>query len=134
MKIKGFVRANSGRFCSSLNDFLIQTIIFFQKARMPKKQAKRKLLKYDHEKMIQAVEAVKSGAIPIRVAATKYGVPKSTLGDKMSGRSDLDTNIGRRAALSEAVENKIVDTVLEASKRGMGISRRQLFARTSANK
>jgi len=81
--------------------------------------------------MVQAVEAVKSGAMSIRVAATKYGIPKSTLGDKMSGRSYLDTNIGRRPALSEAVENKIVDTVLEASKRGMGISRRQLFARTS---
>jgi hypothetical protein len=131
MKIKGFDRANSGRFSSSLNDFLIQTIIFFQKAQMPKKQAKRKLLKYDHEKMIQAVEAVNSGAMSIRVAATKYGVPKSTLGDKMSGRRDLDTNIGRRDALSEAVENKIVDTVLEASMRGMGISRRQLFTRTS---
>jgi len=45
MKIKGFDRANSGRFSSSLNDFLVQTIIIFQKAQMPKKQAKRKLLK-----------------------------------------------------------------------------------------
>jgi len=60
--------------------------------------------------MVQAVEAVKSGAMSIRVAATKYGIPKSTLGDKMSGRSYLDTNIGRRPALSEAVENKIVDS------------------------
>lgn len=66
MNIKGFDRANSGRFSSSLNEFLIPTIIFFiQKAQMPMKQAKRKLQNYDHEKMAQAVKAIKSGAMSI---------------------------------------------------------------------
>nr|XP_022314252.1 uncharacterized protein LOC111118860 [Crassostrea virginica] len=95
-----------------------------------KRNVKRKLLQYDHESLVKAVDEVKNGSLSIRAAAKRFKVPKSTIADKISGRSDLDTNIGRQPALPKFVEDKVVGNVIEASKRGMGISRRQLFART----
>lgn len=95
---------------------------------MPKQR--KKILNYEHESIIKATEAVRNGSMSIRAAAATFGVPKSTVADKISGRSDLETNIGRRPALPQSVETKVVNSVLEASKRGMGISCRQLFART----
>ncbi|XP_069112283.1 tigger transposable element-derived protein 6-like [Argopecten irradians] len=89
------------------------------------------LLKYDRNDLVNAVNAVKNGSMSVRRAAAEFNVPKSTLGDKVSGRSDVESKMGRPPALPESVEGNIVENVLEASKRGMGISRRQLFARTA---
>lgn len=87
---------------------------------------------YDHNKLVQATIAVKNDSMSVRKEAKHFEVPKFTLGDKVSGRSDLHTNPGKAAILPAEVENQIVKTVINASKRGMGISCRQLFARTGA--
>jgi hypothetical protein len=43
-------------------------------------------LKYSPSKMKQAIASVKSGALSRRKAAELFGVPKTTLLDKLSGR------------------------------------------------
>jgi ABC-type arginine transport system ATPase subunit len=65
------------------------------------------------------------------IAAEAFKVPKSTISDKIRGRSDLESNIGRPPSLPKSIEGKIVENVIEASRRGMGISRRQLLQRTA---
>ncbi|XP_021369223.1 uncharacterized protein LOC110460570 [Mizuhopecten yessoensis] len=82
--------------------------------------------------MEQATIAVKNVSMSVRKAAAHFAVPKSTLGDKVSGRSDLVTSPGKAPVLPQNVEEKIVKTVITASKCCMGISCRQLFARTGA--
>lgn len=88
-------------------------------------------MQYHHSDLFKAVEAVRSNQMSIRNAAETFHVPKSTISDKVTGRSEIDANIGRKPSLPECVENKIAENVVEASKRGMGVSRAQLFQRTA---
>lgn len=52
------------------------------------------------------------------------------LENHVSGKYDMETQMGRKPALPEVVENKIVVTLKHASKQGIGISRAQLLRRT----
>lgn len=88
-------------------------------------------MQYHHSDLVKAVEAVRSNLMSIRKAEETFHVPKSTISDKVTGRSEIDANIGRKPSLPECVENKIAENVVEASKRGMGVSRAQLFQRTA---
>lgn len=97
----------------------------------PNKKRGRKLMQYHHSDLVKAVEAVRSNLMSIRKAAETFHVPKSTNSDKVTSRSEIDANIGRKPSLPECVENKIAENVVEASKRGMGVSRAQLFQRTA---
>lgn len=97
----------------------------------PNKKRGRKLMQYHHSDLVKAVEAVRSNLMSIRKAAETFHVPKSTISDKVTGRSEIDGYIGRKPSLPECVENKIAENVVEASKRGMGVSRAQLFQRTA---
>lgn len=95
------------------------------------KKRGRKLQQYDYSDLVKAVEAVRSNLMSIRKAAEAFHVHKSTICDKVTGRSEIDANIGRKPSLPKCVENKIAKNVVEASKRGMGVSRARLFQRTA---
>ena len=90
----------------------------------------RKLKQYDHAALLEAVKAVRNKSMSVRKAALEFNVPRSTISDKVTGRSDLETNMGRPPSLPSEIESKLVGNVVEASRRGIGISRKQLFART----
>jgi hypothetical protein len=50
-------------------------------------------------------------------AAKKYGVPETTLRDRVSGRVDIDCcNMGKSPILSLDEENKLVKHLLEVAK------------------
>lgn len=71
----------------------------------PNKKRGRKLMQYHHSDLVKAVEAVRSNLMSIRKAAETFHVPKSTISDKVTGRSEIDANIGRKPSLPECVEN-----------------------------
>ena len=52
--------------------------------RSPKKVKKRK--QWSEESMIAAIDAVKDGTMGVLRAAKQYGVPRQTLGDRVSGK------------------------------------------------
>ena len=95
---------------------------------MPRKYnpSKRGHYGHDHAKMQLALDAVKNG-MSIRKAAEKYEVPKSTLSDKKSGKSEIGVKSGRKPFLDENVEQEIVSKVSQAAEMGFGMSKRQVL-------
>jgi hypothetical protein len=59
-----------------------------------------------------------------------FNVPRSILENHVSGKYDLNVKMGRKPALPEEVENKIVHTLKVAARQRIGISRYQLLRRT----
>ena len=92
---------------------------------------KGKNLQYSKQNLENAVIAVQCGE-SIRLASVKYGIPKSTIGDRISGRFDISKPIvhGRPPAIPNEIEKKIVESVKMAAKMGVGLSRKQILART----
>ena len=90
-----------------------------------------KILQYNRQDLENAVKAVEAGD-SIRQASVKYGIPRSTIGDRISGRFDIKEPVvhGRPPAIPFAVENKIVASVKMAAKMGVGLSRKQILTRT----
>ena len=50
---------------------------------------KRPKLNYNEDALLHAVAEVKNKTLSIRAASEKYGVPHSTLGDRVTGRFGL---------------------------------------------
>ena len=83
---------------------------------------KAKILQYDLSSLDNAVKCVK--------AAEHFKVPKSTVGDRVTGKREIVVGRGRKPALPLELENSIVQSVKRASQLGVGVSRRQLLTRT----
>lgn len=83
---------------------------------------------YSTEKMLLAVDAVKSG-LSIRKAAEKYGVPRSSLGDRISGRIAPDARPGKMPVIPAEVESAMVEKAMSLADQGFGVSKKQLTAR-----
>jgi hypothetical protein len=101
---------------------------------MPRKykHTKRgKTLNYDQAALEQAVQEVRAGRMSVRLAAESFSVPKSTIGDRLSGKYSMNVNHGRPPALPRNVEEVIVKSLKMAAKQGMGLSRKQIMRRTN---
>lgn len=83
---------------------------------------------YPIENMIGAVEAVRAGS-SVREAAAKYGVPKSTLGDRISGRIDVEARPGRAPVIPKDIEDAMVSKAMSRADQGFGLSKRTMIAR-----
>lgn len=95
---------------------------------MPKPY-KRKKEPYNNKRMQEAVSAVLKGTYSIRKAADIINVNKSTLQDTMKKKFKNPGKPGRRTTIPPEIEEKIANALKEASRQGMGISRRQLLRR-----
>ena len=62
---------------------------------------------YDKEKLTEAVRAVKNGMAK-RTAAKKYGIPRTSLYDKLNGKYREGKGKGRDPFLSEEEEQNLV--------------------------
>ncbi|XP_022342950.2 uncharacterized protein LOC111136409 [Crassostrea virginica] len=101
---------------------------------MPRKAVGKKrgkyVASYSKETLQRAIEAIQNENMSFRKAEKTFHVPKSTLENHVSGKYDLNSRMGRKPALPEAVESKIVETLKHAAKQGIGVSRTQLLRRT----
>ena len=59
--------------------------------------------------MDKACEAVLSHKLSVRLAAEEYGVPRSTLNDKVSGKVPVQAKSGRKAYLTDEEEDRLVE-------------------------
>ncbi|VDH90293.1 Hypothetical predicted protein [Mytilus galloprovincialis] len=110
--------------------YLLFLFFFFRMLRV--KKTKSKELKYDITALENAIRSVKSGEMSVRKAAQHFNVPKSTVGDRVTGKRDLEVGRGRKPALPLELEKSIVQSVKRASQLGVGLSRKQLLTRTGA--
>lgn len=78
-------------------------------------------MNYTHENLQKAVNDVKSHRKTLREAAECYGIPKSTLYDKVKGIKTKKH--GGQTKLSELDEKKLVDGIITLSEWGFPITR-----------
>lgn len=86
---------------------------------------------YSPETLERAVNAVQNGSMSVRESSAHFNVPRSTIGDRMSGKHDMHVPNGRPPHIPREVENKIVDAVKMAARRGIGLTRKQILLRTN---
>ena len=86
----------------------------------PSKRTKRK--QWTNEQMEKALEKVKSGNISINQAAKDYGVPPTTLKNRVSGRVEHNTNPGPPRYLEK---KEFADFLMQTSSVGYGRSKLQ---------
>ncbi|KAH3863016.1 hypothetical protein DPMN_025992 [Dreissena polymorpha] len=84
------------------------------------------LRKWSTENMISAFNAVKGG-MSVVSAAKKFGVPKMTLSDRISGKVALDAKIGVDTALTTDEEAALVSYIGYMANRGFPLSIQQLI-------
>ena len=83
---------------------------------------------YGDQKLVSAVEAVQRG-MSIRRACEEYGVPKSTLHDKVSGKSGLNAKSGsQRRLLSDEEESRLAAFLCGCAAIGYAKSRKDVLA------
>ena len=71
--------------------------------------ARKKNMNYSPSKVEAAVNMVRSGAMSKQKAALSFGIPRTTLRDKLSGRYSLGSTPGRSTVLTNAEETVLVD-------------------------
>ena len=73
------------------------------------------------------MEAVKSGKSGVNRAALDFGVPKTTLKDRLAGRVIHGTNIGPKPYLTQEEEGELVSYLVKCSKMGYGKTRSEVL-------
>jgi len=70
--------------------------------------------------MIRAMEAVKSSELRVNQAAKEFGVPTTTLKDRISGRVKHGRNPGPEPYLTTKEESSLASFLITACKMGHG--------------
>ena len=83
---------------------------------------------WDEVKMAQAFTSVTQERMSIREAALQYGVPKSTLGDRLTGRVLSGATSGPQTYLDKSEEEELVQFLLRSAEIGYAKSRKQVLA------
>ncbi len=94
-------------------------------AESPPLPKKRK--QWSNKSMVLAMEAVKAGRFGVNEAARMYGLPSSTLKDRLGGRVVHGTNPGRRPFLTQEEEKCLTDHLVHIAQLGYGKTRRQVL-------
>ncbi|PIK37236.1 hypothetical protein BSL78_25928 [Apostichopus japonicus] len=83
--------------------------------------------RYTQEAVNRAVAQIQKGEISFKGASKLYSIPRSTLQDKVKGRSPVVAKSGPSATLTQAEENALVEYIMKMSKIGYGLTKSQLF-------
>lgn len=92
------------------------------------KIGRKKKKKWTEEAMERALVEVKSGRCTVRQAAKEFGVPKSSLGDRVSGRVAPGSRSGPAQLITTAEEELLVEFSLYMSKHGFPLTKQQLVS------
>jgi len=82
--------------------------------------------------MEHALIEVKSGRCTVRQAAKEFGVPKSSLGDRVSGRVTPGSRSGPAQLITSADEELLVEFSLYMSKHGFPLTKQQVVSFASS--
>ena len=83
---------------------------------------------WTYDKMDKAIKAVIDDGMSIRRAAEEFNVPKSTLGDRISGRTLHGASSGRPKYLTDEEEDILVKFLLKCAAIGYPRSRNEVIA------
>ncbi|XP_077597392.1 uncharacterized protein LOC144213026 [Stigmatopora nigra] len=96
------------------------------------KIGRKKKKKWTEEAMEHALAQVKSGRYTVRRAAKEFGVPKSSLGDRVSGRVTPGSRSGPAQLITSADEELLVEFSSYVSEHGFPLTKRQLVSFASS--
>lgn len=82
--------------------------------------------------MERALTEVKSGRCTVRQAAKEFGVPKSSLGDRVSGRVTPGSRSGPAQLITSTDEELLVEFSLYMSRHGFPLTKQQLVSFASS--
>lgn len=95
---------------------------------MSRQIATKKRRLYNHDNLCAAVQRVRDGSMSVRQAAGAYSVPKSTISDKVSGKTLLSKcSPGPVTVLSTEEENRLADWAINMSRVGYGRTKQELL-------
>ena len=77
--------------------------------------------------MEKAIKAVHTGTLSVRRAAEVYGIPKSTLHDRISGRVVQGASSGPEPYLTVTEETELVQFLTKCASMGFARSKKQIF-------
>ena len=77
--------------------------------------------------MIKAMNAVTSNEMGVNEAAAQYGIPLTTLKNRLSGWVKHGTKPGPQSYLTKEVEDKLVDFLIECCKTGNGKTKKEIL-------
>ncbi|KAJ8317089.1 hypothetical protein KUTeg_004993 [Tegillarca granosa] len=105
---------------------------FIKKEKISYKSLKEKYRQYSPTKLTNAYQAVQETGLAVRKAAKLYGVPLTTLRDRVDQRVHVDTvKSGPDPLLSELEEARLVEHIGYMAELGYGYSRAQVIALAS---
>lgn len=99
--------------------------------RMPTPTRPLSKRKYKQEDVEKAVDVVRREGMSIAAAAKSFGIPKSTLQDKVNGKYSLDARIGRPSVLTPEEEKLIVNWIVDIAKAGFPVTKDALVSSVS---
>ena len=77
--------------------------------------------------MVAAIDTVKDGTMGVLRAAKQYGVPRQTLGDRVSGKVIHGTNPGPNPFLTAGEEKELSSFLVDVAKAGYGKTRKRIM-------
>lgn len=84
--------------------------------------------RWNEEEMGRALNAIVVDGLSVRRAALLYGVPKSTLGDRVSGKVLCGATCGREKYLSDEEEEELATFIENCASVGYAKTRKQILA------
>ncbi|XP_019851194.1 PREDICTED: uncharacterized protein LOC109581489 isoform X14 [Amphimedon queenslandica] len=91
-------------------------------------QPRRSYRKWNDKSMQKAAKAVEEGTMSLRMASEKYSVPKSTLHDRVTGKTDFEARPGPSPYLSFEEEEELASFLIKTAKIGYPRTKRQVLA------
>ena len=91
------------------------------------KQANVKYKSYSPSKLESAVRMVSSGSMSRKMAARQYGIPRTTLVDKLSGKTSLGCALGRSTILTMAEEQVLENYIKDMARVGYPVQKHELL-------
>jgi hypothetical protein len=91
----------------------------------PKKEHERRRATWTQDDMMKAYKAKTECGMSIRQAAKKYGVPKSSLEDRLTGRVDVNAPIGGPTTFNKDEEKLMVQWLFEMQEIGYPITKKE---------
>ncbi|MEW8547693.1 MAG: helix-turn-helix domain-containing protein [Candidatus Thiodiazotropha sp.] len=90
--------------------------------------AKRQRRQYEVGVLNEAVDVVKGGTMSLNKAAKVYGIPKTTIHDKVHNKYPSGNKCGAKTVLTSSEEDRICDWIIHMSKIGYGRTRQELVS------
>ena len=83
---------------------------------------------YTHDNLCRAVQTVKNSRMSVRQASASYGVPRSTISDKILNKTSLDKcTPGPNTVLSHEEEEHLAKWAIQMAKIGYGREKQELL-------